>query len=134
MAQYKTISEVGADENAPDPRIMAAVPRIQKPEHREALLKNHKLVIIDNYTDWCGPCKQCAPQFANLASKYSRPGLCAFAKENVEDKVPGQSVAIRGVPCFHFYVDGVVQPEMTITGGDIASIENSVKSFFGVNQ
>lgn len=134
MAQYKTIGEVGAEENAPGSNTMADVPRITKPEHRDALLKGHKLVIIDNYTDWCGPCKQCAPQYAALAKKYARAGLCAFAKENVEDKIPGQKLPIRGVPCFHFYVDGAVQPSMTITGGDIASIENTVKGFFGADQ
>ena len=131
MAQYKKIKEIGVNENEPDPQMMADVPRITAPEHRQSVVQGHKLVIVDNYTEWCGPCKQCAPQFAVLAQKYAQPGLCAFVKEDVDDKIPGQVLPIRGVPCFHIYVDGVVQKEMTITGGDMAAIENVVQSFFG---
>ena len=133
MAQYAKIGDVGADEPTNAQPTGFQVPRITQQEHRDALTKGHKLAIIDNYTDWCGPCKQCAPQFTALAQKYARPGLCAFATENVEDGVPGKTVKIRGVPCFHFYVDGVLQPGMTITGGDIGAVENTVRGFLGVD-
>ena len=127
MAQYKTFSTMGKDENTPPPESMAEVPRITSLHERQALIQSNKIVVIDNYTDWCGPCKQCAPQFAVIAQKYGRPGMCAFAKENVEDKCGGWPVQIRGVPCFHFYVNGQYQDEMTITGADVGQIEQTLQ-------
>ena len=129
MAQYKKYSTIGKDENAPDPDTMAEVPLIVKQDQRQAIIANQRLVVIDNYTDWCGPCKVCAPQFAALAGKYARPGLCALVKENVEHNVPGVPTPIRGVPCFHFYVDGALQQNMTVTGGDIGAVEQAIQGF-----
>ena len=127
MAQYKTFSTMGKDENAPTPESMADVPRIGSLQERQALIQSTKVVVIDNYTDWCGPCKQCAPQFAVLAKKYSRPGLCALAKENVDDNHGGWPVSIRGVPCFHFYVNGYHQDEMTVTGANMGALEQTLQ-------
>ncbi len=118
---------MGKEENSPPPESMAEVPRITSSQERQALIHSNKIVVIDNYTDWCGPCKQCAPQFAVFAQKYSRPGMCAFAKENVEDKCGGWPVQIRGVPCFHFYLNGHYQDEMTITGADVNQIEQTLQ-------
>jgi thiol-disulfide isomerase/thioredoxin len=130
MAQYKTFSTMGKDVNAPPPESMAEVPRITSLQQRQALIKNNKVVVIDNYTDWCGPCKQCAPQFAVLAQKHGRPGMCVLAKENVEDKCGECPVPIRGVPCFHFYVNGHYQDEMTVTGGDITQVGETLSRLF----
>lgn len=127
MAQYKTFSTMGGDNNVPAHENMVDVPRISSLEERQAIIQNNKVVVIDNYTDWCGPCKQCTPQFAFLAKKYARPGLCALVKENVEDKHGGCPVSIRGVPCFHFYVNGFHQDEMTVTGADMGTLEQTLK-------
>lgn len=130
MAQYKTFSTMSKDDNFPDPETMANVPRISSLEERKALIHSNKVVVIDNYTDWCNPCKQCAPQFAVLSQKYSVPGLCVMAKENVDDKHGEWPVPIRGVPCFHFYVNGRFQDEMTVTGADMGTLEQTLKRLF----
>ena len=127
MAQYKTFSTMGKDENDPDPSSMIEVPRIKSSENRKNLIQSNLVVVIDNYTDWCGPCKQCAPQFSVIAGKYSKPGVCAFAKENVEDKCGDWPENIRGVPCFHFYVNGQFISDATVTGADINQVEQTVK-------
>ena len=126
MAQYKTFSNFSDDPKAPKPESMAEVSRISCFQDRQKLINSNKIVIIDNYTDWCGPCKQCAPKFSQLAKKYTRPGMCALAKENVEDKCQS-NIQIRGVPCFHFYVNGHYQEEMTITGADMNQVETTIQ-------
>ena len=126
MAQYKTFSTIGKDDNAPVPESMADVPRISSLQERKSVIQNNKVVVIDNYADWCGPCKKCAPQFAKLAQKYTRPGLCVLVKENVDDKHGAYPVPISGVPCFHFYLNGHFQDEMTVTGGDMGILEQTL--------
>lgn len=127
MSQYKTFSTMASGEKHSSSN-SNSVHQIKSAKERKALINNNRIVVVDNYTDWCGPCKQCAPKFADIAQKYKHPGLCDFAKENVEDKCGEWPVEISGVPCFHFYINGQFQDEMTITGADIGSIERTIKS------
>jgi thioredoxin 1 len=132
MAQYKTFSNMGKEENAPDPSTMGEVPRISSLQERKAMIGSNTMVVIDYYTDWCGPCKQCAPRFAQLAYKYSKPGMYAFVKENVEDQIGSLPVSIRGVPCFHIYYNGQLLSEHIITGADIGMLEHTIKNLMGI--
>lgn len=127
MAQYKTFKTM-AQNDTPSPETLGEVPQITSMQERRSLIENNKVVVIDNYTTWCGPCKQCAPKFAQLAKTYVRPGLCVFAKENVEDKLGGYPARISGVPCFHFYVNGQFMNDMTITGADVDQVGNTIKN------
>ena len=130
MSIYKTYTTMaGKDENEFDPETMMEVYEITSALERKNIIQTNKVVVIDYYTSWCGPCKTCAPQFSMLAKKYGNAGLCAFIKEDVDkefDEIPGKG--IQGVPCFHFYITGYFQPKMTITGADIAGVEQNVQN------
>jgi len=124
---YASYSSLGKDPKAPTPESMAEVPRITSRDHRQHYIGNHRIVVIDNYTDWCGPCKSVAPLFAQLAQKYQNmyPAQVVFAKENVEDHFGG-TPTVRGVPCFHFYLEGKNHPEFTVTGGNVKSVQENL--------
>ena len=124
---YASYSSLGKDPKAPPPESMAEVPRITSHAHRNALVNKFRILVIDNYTDWCGPCKSVAPHFAVLAQKYQNmyPNQVGFAKENVEDNYPG-CPEVRGVPCFHFYLNGRHIPEHTVTGGNVKSVQENL--------
>lgn len=141
MAQYKTFKTMVSDEKNPNNSNLSnselgqsqnnlTLLRITSENHRLELLKNNKILVIDNYADWCGPCKQIEPQVINLSNKYYRPGLCIFAKENVDDQFDGVPIPIRGVPCFHVYVNGKILDKDIIMGGELAKLEELIKRHY----
>ncbi len=100
--------------------------KIKTHKERSELIASHKIVIIDNFTDWCGPCKHIAPKYEELAAKYGKPGQCVLIKENVEDAIEGSGENITSVPVFHFYVDGVFRGDLTQTGTDMSAFESTL--------
>ena len=131
MSNYASYSALGKDPKAPTKESMAEIPKIISQEHRDSFKQTFPIVIIENYTDWCAPCKIVAPLFARLAKKYSEShkGIITFVKENVDDDIPG-ILSVRGVPCFHFFIKGEHIPEYTVTGGNIETIAENIKKIF----
>ncbi len=64
-----------------------------------------KLVVVDFWASWCGPCMIMAPIFEQLARKYE--GKVLMAKMNVDEnlEVP-QRLGIYGIPTFVFFKNG----------------------------
>ena len=121
---YASYKNIGIDKAAPSPESMGNVPEIETVEQRKNVIMNYPLVIIDNFTTWCGPCKTATPKFAQLAKIYSEKGV-VFLKENVEKNL-ADCPPITGVPCFHFYIEGKFMPNLTITGAAIDQIEATI--------
>jgi len=68
------------------------------------IMKN-KVVFIDFWADWCGPCKAIAPIYEAVAKKYE--GKATFVKCNVDEM---QSFAIKNgistIPSIVAYISG----------------------------
>ena len=94
---------------------------IESSEHKEWVIQNNKVVVVDVYGDWCGPCKSIEPRYKEMTKQYSRAGECAVVKEDIDKKI---TTNIRGVPTFQFFFKG--QPAGIITGGDIRGVENKL--------
>ncbi|KAI4350174.1 hypothetical protein L6164_010683 [Bauhinia variegata] len=71
-----------------------------------------KTVVLDMYTQWCGPCKVIAPKFEQLSEKYLD---VVFLKLdcNQENKPLAKELGIRVVPTFKILKDAKVVKEVT---------------------
>jgi thiol-disulfide isomerase/thioredoxin len=119
---YTKYKNLGGIED--DHELISSVIRIKSDLHRQEIIANNRITLIDYYTDWCKPCQDTTQSYAKLSKKYIN--ICALVKENVNDDIYGAE-EISSVPCFHFYIDGIHIPEYTITGGDILLVEEYIQ-------
>ena len=68
-------------------------------------LSDGKLMMVDFWADWCGPCKMLSPVIDGLAQQYD--GKVLVGKVNADDE---QELAIRygvmSIPTIIFFKDG----------------------------
>ncbi|PIN23221.1 Thioredoxin [Handroanthus impetiginosus] len=71
-----------------------------------------KTVVLDMYTQWCGPCKIMAPKFQQLSEKYKD---VVFLKLdcNQENRPLAKELGIKVVPTFKILKDSKIVKEVT---------------------
>jgi thioredoxin len=82
-----------------------------------------RLVVVDFFATWCGPCNQIAPFYKQLATK--NPNVM-FLKVDV-DKCPGTAAAnnVSAMPTFIFFRN---RSELErLRGADKSALESKVK-------
>lgn len=76
-----------------------------KMESFDKALAEGKLMMVDFWAAWCGPCRMLAPMVDDLAAKYE--GKAVVGKVNVDEE---QELAIRygvmSIPTVIFFKDG----------------------------
>ncbi len=69
------------------------------------VIKNEKLVIVDFFAEWCGPCQMLAPILKNLEQKYS--DKVEIYKVNVdESQAATMRYGVTAMPTLIFFKDG----------------------------
>jgi thioredoxin 1 len=72
----------------------------------ESVIKNHEIVFVDFWAEWCAPCIQFAKIYEKVAGQY--PTIC-FGKINVEvESVLSETFAIRAIPHLMVFKQGLV--------------------------
>ena len=68
-------------------------------------IAKHKLIVVDLWAPWCGPCRMIGPIIEELASEYA--GKVTFGKLNVDDNmIVPSTYGVRGVPTLIVFKDG----------------------------
>lgn len=90
-----------------------------------SVISQYPLVVIDFFAEWCGPCKQIAPNF-NALSNQKECSSVKFFKLNI-DTVPeaAQLFKVKSIPTFISFKNGKVHN--IVGGANIDSIVNMVK-------
>ncbi|XP_071847688.1 thioredoxin-like [Apostichopus japonicus] len=70
-----------------------------------------KLVIVDFYAEWCGPCKRIAPDIKKLAEEHTDVVFLKVDVDEAEDVAAAKG--IEAMPTFHFYKSGDKVVEFT---------------------
>ncbi|KAI9569433.1 putative thioredoxin [Boletus coccyginus] len=92
----------------------------------DELCTSGKVIFVDFYANWCGPCKAISPEFENLASKHAREGVEFYNVniDNVEDLAV--ELGIRSIPTFHAYKNGA-QLDPPVVGANKTALTNFVQ-------
>lgn len=92
----------------------------------EQIIASSKVVMIDFWASWCGPCRILSPTVDEIASEWE--GRATVAKCNVEDcEDIALKCGIRNIPALLFFKNGVLADRLA---GAVpkAEIENKLKS------
>jgi thioredoxin 1 len=73
----------------------------------EIVLKADKLVLVDFWAEWCGPCRMIAPLVKELADDYVGRATMVKVDVDVSTKTAA-TYGIRNIPTLLFFKNGEV--------------------------
>ena len=84
-----------------------SVVKINKSNFEELVLKSDKMVLIDFYADWCGPCKMVAPIVEEIAEEYP---YAIVGKINVDEEMElAMKFGVQSIPALFVLKDGKIK-------------------------
>lgn len=99
----------------------ASVELVSSVDAFKKILKDNKGVAVDLFAEWCMPCKQIGPKFAQWSQDDAYKGI-KFIKVDVDDaeELAGE-LEVESMPTFKFFLNG--QEVETMVGAKEASLK-----------
>ncbi len=92
----------------------ANVSTVSALDFESEVLKSDKLVIVDFWAEWCGPCKMIAPLLDEVAKDL--PDKVKIVKVNVDQEQQlAQQYGIYNIPTLLFFKGGAVLEQVVGT-------------------
>ena len=95
---------------------------------QSSVLESDKVVLVDFWAEWCGPCKMLTPVIDEIANEYK--DIYSIGKLNVdEDSTIAAQYGIRSIPCLLFFKGGKVEKQIVgaVDKTEIETILNELK-------
>ncbi len=93
----------------------------------DEILASSKVVLVDFWAAWCGPCRMLSPTVDDIAAEYE--GRITVAKCNVDDcEEVAAKVGIRNIPTLLYFKDGALAERSVglVSKADIEAILNQL--------
>ena len=98
------------------------VASIGSAEFDKEVVKSDKLVVVDFWAEWCGPCKMIAPLLDEIAKEM--PGKVKIVKVNVDQEQQlAQQYGIYNIPTLLFFKGGQVKEQVVGTAAKKVLVE-----------
>ncbi|RAO69801.1 uncharacterized protein BHQ10_005813 [Talaromyces amestolkiae] len=95
-----------------------------KNEFDAAINGTDKLVVVDAFAEWCGPCKAIAPKVHSWSEEYTDVDFVKFDVDESPDVA--QELGIRAMPTFLFFKNG--QKITEVVGVNPPALEAAIKN------
>lgn len=103
---------------------MEMVKKITTAEFKELIKDDSRLLVVDLFADWCGPCRVSSPQFEKLSKKYNEKEAL-FVKVDVDVEVAiAQSFNVRSIPAF--FILRVNKILASTVGANVKKVESDL--------
>ena len=119
---YKNYSDLGIAEEKN--RDQYSVLDITDDNQKSSLMSQNQLLVVEIYADWCGPCKQISPDFAMVANRFNKPGICLVSKQQYDKLSPKENQTIQSIPYFQYFMNGK-QVDSTV-GANIQEVTDKI--------
>lgn len=81
----------------------------------DSVLDTDKLVVIDFWAEWCGPCKMIGPIIEEIGEEYKDKVVVGKLNVDENDETTGK-YGIRNIPTVLFIKDGEVVDKLVGAG------------------
>ncbi|MFA7494528.1 MAG: thioredoxin, partial [Proteiniphilum sp.] len=81
----------------------------------DSVLDTDKLVVIDFWAEWCGPCKMIGPIIEEIGEEYKDKVIVGKLNVDENDETTGK-YGIRNIPTVLFIKDGKVVDKLVGAG------------------
>tara|TARA_Y100001970_G_C13684924_1_gene579521 strand:+ start:32 stop:355 length:324 start_codon:yes stop_codon:yes gene_type:complete len=82
-----------------------ATKNVNDSNFKSEVLEATKLVLVDFWAEWCGPCKQISPMLEEISEE--KRDIISVVKLNIdENPETTQKYGIKGIPTLMIFKDG----------------------------
>ena len=99
----------------------------------DKIISENKIVIVDFYADWCGPCKRLTPLLELFSESYPNVKFVKIDVDNKECDNLCKECKISCMPTILFYYNAKNREEYKVEGSSIQKINDSLNKLLKEN-